>query len=121
MSVRLHQRHDILQDLAIAHGRRILGQAGDQLIHLVDHVADKQKCTLQILLIALGNHLVDQRQQLILLERKVLQGRELLDDGAKLPHVIRAANHTGEMPLYLLQQRRHIVHQILMQPVDSLL
>ena len=27
------------------------------------------------------------------------------------------ANHTGEMPLYLLQQRRHIVHQILMQPV----
>ena len=120
-AVRLHQGDDILQDLTIAHGRGVLRQPRGQRVYLVNLVADEQEGALQILLIALGDHLAHQRLQLILLEGEILQGGELLDDVAKFAHVVRAGHHAGQMPLHLLQQRGGIVHQILVQPVAALL
>ena len=121
LAIRFHQGNYVLQDLAIADGRGVLGQAGGEFVHLVDLVTDEQEGALQILLVALVDHLIDQRLQLILLEGEILQGGELLDDIAKFAHVVGTVHHAGQVPLHLLQQGRHVVHQILMQPVAALL
>ena len=53
LAIRFHQGDDVLQDLAIADGRGVLGQPVGELVHLVDLVADEQEGALEILLVAL--------------------------------------------------------------------